>query len=48
MKKAISESIDSGLLGDAVYRDCVYTNKLEQKIADLTGKQDALFCPSGT
>jgi threonine aldolase len=48
MKKAISSAIDSGTLGDDIYKDCPITNKLEQKIADLTGKQASIFCPSGT
>lgn len=34
--------------GDAVYREDVTTLALEQRIARLTGKEDALFVVSGT
>lgn len=34
--------------GDDVYEEDVTTNEFEAKLAALTGKQDALFCISGT
>jgi threonine aldolase len=35
-------------VGDAVYEDCPTTKRLELLIAELLGKDDAMFFPSGT
>jgi threonine aldolase len=34
--------------GDDVFKECSVTNAFERRVADLCGKQDALFCSSGT
>lgn len=35
-------------LGDAVYKEDEVTNQLEQKVAEIAGKEAGLFCVSGT
>ena len=35
-------------LGDDVFNEDPTTNELEKYVADLFGKEAALFCPSGT
>ncbi|TDS09747.1 threonine aldolase family protein [Sphingobacterium paludis] len=35
-------------LGDDVYGEDVTVNKLEAKVADMFGREAALFCPTGT
>lgn len=44
MKKAMMEA----LLGDDVYREDPTVSELEHRMADITGKDAALFVPSGT
>lgn len=35
-------------VGDDVFQDDVTVNQLQKKVADMFGKEAALFCPSGT
>jgi threonine aldolase len=35
-------------VGDDIYGECPTTNKFQEKMAEVTGKEAALFCPSGT
>lgn len=44
MKKAMMEA----LLGDDVYREDPTVSELESRMAEITGKETALFVPSGT
>ena len=45
--KAMREAIASAEVGDDVFGDDPTVNKLQQKCAELTDKQAALFVPSG-
>lgn len=42
------EAMFSARVGDDVYGEDETVNALEEKLADMFGKQAALFCPSGT
>lgn len=42
------QSICNTTLGDSVYNEDESTLKLERKVADIAGKEAALFCVSGT
>lgn len=44
MRRAIADAI----VGDDVYHDDPTVNLLEQTVADLLGKEDAVFVPTGT
>lgn len=44
MRKAMAEAE----VGDDVYGDDPTVNELEKKAADIIGKEDAIFVPSGT
>ena len=46
--KKMLESMFKTEVGDDVFRSDPTVNKLEKITADMFGKQDALFCPSGT
>ncbi|MEI7661947.1 MAG: GntG family PLP-dependent aldolase [Bacteroidota bacterium] len=46
--KGMLEAMFSAQVGDDVFRDDPTVNQLERQVADLFGKDDALFCPSGT
>ncbi|HMX86497.1 MAG TPA: beta-eliminating lyase-related protein, partial [Saprospiraceae bacterium] len=35
-------------VGDDVFRDDPTVNRLQKKVAEMFGHEDALFCPSGT
>lgn len=50
MNEVVLEKLSQGtlLLGDSVYKEDPYTLELELKMAELTGKEAALFCVSGT
>lgn len=50
MKDAVVRGLVSGSLqvGDSVYKEDVETLRLERTMCDLTGKEAALFCVSGT
>lgn len=50
MNEVVLEKLSHGtlLLGDSVYKEDPYTLELELKMAELTGKEAALFCVSGT
>ncbi|PVH14863.1 uncharacterized protein CXQ87_005139 [Candidozyma duobushaemuli] len=50
MNEVVLEKLSHGtlLLGDSVYKEDPYTLELESKMAELTGKEAALFCVSGT
>ncbi|EEQ41152.1 hypothetical protein CLUG_05280 [Clavispora lusitaniae ATCC 42720] len=50
MNDAVVQGLVSGSLtvGDSVYKEDQETLRLEQKLCDLTGKEAALFCVSGT
>jgi threonine aldolase len=42
------EAMFSAVVGDDVFGSDPTVNRLEEKVADLFGKESALFCPSGT
>ena len=42
------EAIAMAVVGDDVYHDDPTVNELERTVADLLGKQDAVFVPTGT
>ena len=44
MRSAIAEAV----VGDDVYHDDPTVNLLEERVADLLGKQDAMYVPTGT
>jgi len=44
MRTAIAEAV----VGDDVYHDDPTVNRLEAHVADLLGKQEAMFVPTGT
>lgn len=46
--KAMLEAMLEAPLGDDVFKEDPTVNQLEQYVAELFGKQAALFCPSGT
>ena len=46
--KPMREAMASAVVGDDVFRQDPTINKLQEYAADLFGKEDALFCPSGT
>ena len=46
--RGMRQAIAQAEVGDDVFEDDPTINKLEQRIADLLGKQAALFVPSGT
>jgi threonine aldolase len=46
--RAMLECMLSAKVGDDVFHDDPTVNALEEKAADLFGKEAALFCPSGT
>ncbi|HNX86432.1 MAG TPA: beta-eliminating lyase-related protein, partial [Bacteroidales bacterium] len=46
--KAMLEAMFSAPVGDDVFGDDPTINALETKAATITGKEAALFCPSGT
>lgn len=50
MNNAVVRGLSEGWLqvGDSVYKEDEQTLKLEKLMRDLTGKEAALFCPSGT
>lgn len=50
MNEVVLEKLSQGtlMLGDSVYKEDPYTLELELKMAQLTGKEAALFCVSGT
>lgn len=50
MKDAVVRGLVSGTLqlGDSVYKEDAETLRLERTMAELTGKEAALFCVSGT
>ncbi|KAF3989127.1 hypothetical protein FT663_03351 [Candidozyma haemuli var. vulneris] len=50
MNEVVLEKLSSGslLMGDSVYKEDPYTLELESRFAELTGKEAALFCVSGT
>lgn len=41
-------AMNSAPVGDDVFREDPTVNKLEQRLADMFGKEAGLFCPSGT
>lgn len=45
---AMQEAMFKAPLGDDVFAEDPSVNLLEQKVADLFGKEAAIFCPSGT
>ncbi|MCI0449735.1 MAG: low-specificity L-threonine aldolase [Chlorobi bacterium] len=45
--KAMREAMANAEVGDDVFGDDPTVNKLQQKCAEFTGKQDSLFVPSG-
>lgn len=46
--QAMKEAMFSAPLGDDVFKDDPTVNLLEQKMAEMSGKEAALFVPSGT
>ncbi len=46
--KAMREAMAKADVGDDVFREDPTVNKLEEKAAEITGKEAALFVPSGT
>lgn len=42
------EAMFSAVVGDDVFGSDPTVNFLEEKVADMFGKESALFCPSGT
>lgn len=44
MRKAMAGAV----VGDDVFKEDPTVNKLEERLADMFGKEAALFCPSGT
>ena len=46
--KAMMEAMMNAKVGDDVYKEDETVNKLEQRIATMFGKEQALFFPSGT
>ena len=46
--QGMREVMASALVGDDVYREDPTTTALERDLADLLGKEAALFVPSGT
>ena len=46
--KQMLEYMMSAQVGDDVFHDDPTVNALEKKVADLFGKEAAMFCPSGT
>lgn len=50
MNEAVVQGLTSGslLVGDSVYKEDPLTLQLEQKVAEMAGKDAALFCVSGT
>jgi threonine aldolase len=44
MRHAMAHAV----VGDDVFNDCPTTKNLQKQVAELFGKQDALFVPSGT
>ena len=46
--KAMREAMMSAPVGDDVFREDPTINKLEEKVANMFGKEAAIFCPSGT
>ena len=45
---AMMAAVASAVLGDDVYREDPTVNRLEGRVAEVLGKEDALFVPSGT
>lgn len=45
---AMLEAMFNAQVGDDVYDEDVTVNKLQAKVAQMFGMEDALFCPSGT
>jgi threonine aldolase len=45
---AMRTAIADAVVGDDVYHDDPTVNRLESRVADLLGKQDAMFVPTGT
>jgi len=45
---AMKQEMFAAQLGDDVYGENPTVNMLEKKAAALLGKEDAIFCPSGT
>src|SRR5438477_12915403 len=46
--KAMRETMANAEVGDDVFGDDVTVNKLQEKCAELTGKESALFVTSGS
>ena len=46
--KGMLDAMMSAQAGDDVYREDETVNTLEQKVASMFNKEEALFCPSGT
>src|SRR5688572_19375150 len=46
--KAMTEAMIAAPLGDDVFGEDPTVNALEKKVAALFGKDDGIFCPSGT
>jgi threonine aldolase len=46
--EAMREAMKTAEVGDAVYDEDPTTNKLQEKVAQLLGKEASLFFPSGT
>ena len=46
--KEMREAMFSAQVGDDVFGDDPTVNALEEKTAAMFGKENALFCPSGT
>jgi threonine aldolase len=46
--KAMLKAMFEAEVGDDVFKEDPTINRLEQKVAELFGKEAALFCPSGT
>jgi threonine aldolase len=44
MRHAMAHAV----VGDDVFKDCPTTKALERRVADIFGKEDALFVPTGT
>ncbi|MEN8239795.1 MAG: GntG family PLP-dependent aldolase [Actinomycetota bacterium] len=45
---AMRQAIANAIVGDDVYHDDPSVNELERVVADLLGKEDAVFVPTGT
>ena len=42
------DAMRNAVVGDDVYSDCPTTNRFQQEVADLLGKEASLFVPTGT